>query len=103
ACRRGEWSRRATSSPSWSDRAVAEVAVGVEGDVARVTLTRPERRNAVTLHMIEELKASLDELASRPEVRVVVLAGEGPDFCAGADFAELESARSGGGAVDYGR
>jgi len=73
------------------------------GPVARVTLARPEQRNAVSSEMIEELVEALGGLAADHETRVVVLAGDGPDFCAGADFAELEVMRSGPGEFDYGR
>ena len=53
--------------------------------------------------MIEELVEALGGLAADHETRVVVLAGDGPDFCAGADFAELEVMRNGPGEFDYGR
>jgi enoyl-CoA hydratase len=70
---------------------------------ARVTLSRPEQRNAVSAEMIEELVEALGGLAADHETRVIVLAGDGPDFCAGADFAELEVMRNGPGEFDYGR
>ena len=54
---------------------MALLAAEVEGRVARLTLTRPERRNAMSLAMIEELAAALADLASHPDVRVAVLAG----------------------------
>jgi enoyl-CoA hydratase len=73
------------------------------GPVARVTLARPEQRNAVNTEMIEELVEALGGLAADHETRVVVLAGDGPDFCAGADFAELDVMRSGPGEFDYGQ
>jgi enoyl-CoA hydratase len=53
--------------------------------------------------MIEELTAALDDLAASAGVRVVVLAGAGPDFCAGADFAELAGSRPGPSGIDYAR
>jgi enoyl-CoA hydratase/carnithine racemase len=71
--------------------------------VARVTLSRPEQRNAMSSAMLEELTAALGGLAVEPDVRAIVLAGEGPDFCAGADVAELARAVSGPEAVEYGR
>ncbi len=73
------------------------------GPVARVTLSRADQRNAVSSEMIEDLIEALGGLAADRETRVVVLAGDGPDFCAGADFAELEVMRSGPGEFDYGR
>jgi enoyl-CoA hydratase/carnithine racemase len=71
--------------------------------VAVVTLARPDVRNAVSTPLLEELVGALGDLATEPEVRAVVLAGDGPDFCAGADFAELAGARSGPSGMDYGR
>jgi len=54
--------------------------------VARLTLNRPELRNAFDDALIAALADALRELDSDPEVRVVVLAGNGPAFCAGADL-----------------
>jgi len=53
-----------------------------DGDLLRVTLARPERRNAFDAALIAELT---DAFADVGDVRAVVLAGEGPSFCAGAD------------------
>jgi enoyl-CoA hydratase len=74
-----------------------------DGSVARLTLNRPDQRNAVSVAMIEELTAALDDLAASADVRVVIIAGAGPDFCAGADFAELAGSRSGQSGIDYAR
>ncbi|HTY41789.1 MAG TPA: enoyl-CoA hydratase-related protein [Thermoanaerobaculia bacterium] len=59
--------------------------VAPQGPVARVTLARPEVRNAFDDGLIEELTRAFRELGEDPVVRVVVLAGDGPTFCAGAD------------------
>ncbi|TFZ07214.1 enoyl-CoA hydratase/isomerase family protein [Ramlibacter henchirensis] len=56
------------------------------GGVTTVTLNRPEMRNAFNDEVITEMTAVLLELGKRPEVRCVVLAGNGPAFCAGADL-----------------
>jgi methylglutaconyl-CoA hydratase len=53
-----------------------------DGDVLRVTLTRPERRNAFDARLIAELKEAFADVG---DARAVVLAGEGESFCAGAD------------------
>jgi enoyl-CoA hydratase/carnithine racemase len=71
--------------------------------VARLALNRPDQRNAVSRPMLEELVAALGDLAASGDVRAVVLSGRGRDFCAGADVAELEAARDGPEAIDYGR
>jgi len=60
--------------------------------VARLTLNRPERRNALNRALVEELKDSLSRAESDESVRVIALAGAGPDFCAGADLRELQEA-----------
>ena len=54
-----------------------------------MTLDRPEQRNAISIAMLESVTKAFGELGSDPEVRVVVLAGEGEHFCAGADFSDL--------------
>ncbi|GIW44925.1 MAG: enoyl-CoA hydratase [Candidatus Binatia bacterium] len=61
------------------------------GTVARVTLSRPERRNALSLAMMRELIDAFEFLAEREDTRVVVLAAEGPAFCAGHDLAEMRN------------
>jgi methylglutaconyl-CoA hydratase len=53
-----------------------------DGEILRVTLARPKRRNAFDAALIEELA---DAFADVGDARVVVLAGDGPSFCAGAD------------------
>ncbi len=54
--------------------------------VARVTLNRPELRNAFDDALIRELQSAFERLQSDADVRVIVLAGNGPAFCAGADL-----------------
>lgn len=58
----------------------------IQSGVARVTLDRPEVRNAFDDALIQELKSAFETLGNDPSVRVVVLAGSGPAFCAGADL-----------------
>jgi len=54
-----------------------------DGDLLRVTLARPERRNAFDSELIAELTQAFSAVGD--DVRAVVLAGDGPSFCAGAD------------------
>jgi len=61
----------------------------VTGAVARVTLSRPEKRNAIDERMIADLRSAMEESSAAADVRVVLLAGEGPDFCAGMDLAMM--------------
>lgn len=63
----------------------------VESDagVVRVTLNRPERRNALSEAMLTELGAALERIAADASARVVVLASNGPVFCSGHDLSEM--------------
>ena len=60
--------------------------VAANDRIARITLTRPEVRNAFNDEVIQQLKAAFEGLGARDDVRAVVLAAEGPAFCAGADL-----------------
>jgi len=60
--------------------------VETKGGVARVTLNRPEVRNAFDDALIKELTRAFENLQDDKSVRVMVLAGNGPAFCAGADL-----------------
>lgn len=59
------------------------------GPVARITLDRPEKRNALSSAMVADLHAAMDDAEADPDVRVVVVRGAGPAFCAGFDLGEL--------------
>jgi methylglutaconyl-CoA hydratase len=63
------------------------------GDIATITLNRPEKRNAITAQMIEELLAALDE-CEKPPTRVVILTGAGKAFCSGMDLEALRAIAS---------
>jgi isohexenylglutaconyl-CoA hydratase len=60
-----------------------------EGPVVRLTLNRPQRRNAMSTAMGTALDAALDELEADCSARVVVLSGAGGHFCAGLDLSEV--------------
>jgi enoyl-CoA hydratase/carnithine racemase len=62
-----------------------------DGAVAVLTIDRPEKRNAMTAGMWAALPELLAGLADDPTVRVLVVTGAGPSFCAGADIADLLS------------
>ncbi|MFH1762665.1 MAG: enoyl-CoA hydratase-related protein [Gemmatimonadota bacterium] len=64
----------------------------VEADegILRLWLNRPEKRNALNAALVEALAGALRDAESRSDIRVILLQGEGPDFCAGADLADLE-------------
>lgn len=62
------------------------LSITTQGHVARVTLNRPEVRNAFNEVLIAELTTAFTELGQRAELRAIVLAAEGKAFCAGADL-----------------
>jgi methylglutaconyl-CoA hydratase len=66
--------------------AVARVEVERSGPVARLWLDRPEIRNAFDGAMVRALHEAVSNLSTRDDVRVVVIGGRGPAFCAGADL-----------------
>ena len=62
----------------------------VEQGVARVTLNRPGKRNALDAELVGEIRQALDTSAADDSLRLVLLAGAGKDFCSGADLAALQ-------------
>ncbi len=60
--------------------------ITLDGPIARVTLNRPEVRNAFNEGLIAELTEAFTSLGARPELRAIVLAAAGKAFCAGADL-----------------
>jgi enoyl-CoA hydratase/carnithine racemase len=65
------------------------ISTAHEGPVAIVTLNRPQRRNALSLELMLELLACLDQLGRNREVRAVILAAAGKVFCSGHDLSEM--------------
>jgi methylglutaconyl-CoA hydratase len=63
----------------------------LDGAIARITLNRPEKRNALNNALIAGLKHALIEANGDEAVRVVVISGAGQDFCSGADLAALQN------------
>jgi enoyl-CoA hydratase/carnithine racemase len=66
-----------------------QVAYEVQDGVALITLDHPERRNALSLALLQSLEAHLERAAADPGVRAVVLRANGPVFSAGHDLREL--------------
>jgi methylglutaconyl-CoA hydratase len=66
------------------------VLYSVEGALARITLNRPEKRNALNDALITGIKDGLRKAAGDEQVRVVVISGAGKDFCSGADLSALQ-------------
>ena len=67
-----------------------QVLYSVDGALARVTLNRPEKRNALNDAVIAGIKDGLKKASRDERVRVVVISGAGKDFCSGADLAALQ-------------
>jgi enoyl-CoA hydratase/carnithine racemase len=63
--------------------------VSQEGTTAVVTLNRPERRNALSLELMQDLIAALEEIGRNREIRAVVLAASGKVFCSGHDLGQM--------------
>ena len=66
------------------------VLYSVDGAVARITLNRPDKRNALSDAVIAGVKQSLREASGDERVRAIVISGAGKDFCSGADLAALQ-------------
>ena len=75
-----------------SDRVTINVD---ERGIADVRMNRPEKRNALDTAMFTGLRDAGEQLKAMPEVRVVVLSGEGSSFCAGLDFSSFNAMASG--------
>jgi enoyl-CoA hydratase/carnithine racemase len=67
----------------------ATVLVRQDGPAARVTLNRPDKRNALSLELMQELIAALRRVSGDPETRVIVIDAAGPAFSAGHDLSEM--------------
>jgi enoyl-CoA hydratase len=71
-----------------------QVLLNVEGSIAEIVLSAPERRNALTPAMAAELIAALARAEEDPDVAVVIIRGDGGYFCAGADLGTIAAAKS---------
>jgi enoyl-CoA hydratase/carnithine racemase len=65
------------------------VSISIEGHVATVTLTRPDKHNALDLPMFDAILAAAERLRGETGVRAVVLHGAGPSFCSGLDVVSI--------------
>ncbi|MCC6382779.1 MAG: enoyl-CoA hydratase/isomerase family protein [Dehalococcoidia bacterium] len=60
-----------------------------EGDIAIVTLNRPDKRNALNTQLRDEIRKALEEIEADDSVKVAIITGAGPVFCAGFDTSEF--------------
>ena len=72
-----------------------KVTYRVEQGIARIALSRPERRNALDQELLSELRAALRASAADESIRVVLVAGEGKEFCSGMDLRTFADDASG--------
>jgi methylglutaconyl-CoA hydratase len=89
-----------SSNRTHADDIAAPVVVTHDGAVGIITLNRADKRNALDAATIDGIRIALAELERESAVRVIVLRGAGPDFCAGADLAQLERIAAGADALD---
>jgi enoyl-CoA hydratase len=75
---------------------MAEVLTEIGDGVAVMTLDAPDRRNALTRPMVDEIAAALDAVEADPTVGALVVTGTAPAFCAGADLSHLGSSQRAG-------
>src|SRR5579864_5464787 len=68
-----------------------EIVYGVAEQVATITLNRPDRLNAWTARMENEVRLAMDDAERDSSVRAIVLTGAGRGFCAGADMSLLSA------------
>ncbi|HKZ13175.1 MAG TPA: enoyl-CoA hydratase/isomerase family protein [Solirubrobacterales bacterium] len=74
-----------------SSAAIPALLEHASDGVLRLTLNRPERRNAIDRELRDRLAAAVDRAAADPDVRAVVIAGADGDFCAGGDLGSFEA------------
>jgi enoyl-CoA hydratase len=77
------------------------VLVSTADGIGRITLNRPDKRNALTHAMMERILAALDDFEREDAVRVVVLSAAGSSFCSGVDLLDMQAVRERRGSFDY--
>jgi enoyl-CoA hydratase len=71
------------------------IDVSLDESVAIVSLNDGRRRNIISMPLVDELEAALDDIEANEAINTVIITGNGPAFCAGADLADLEAASNG--------
>src|SRR6201988_919758 len=67
----------------------ADIGYDVQGHTATITLNRPQALNALSPHMIAELRAAYDEAENNDDIWLLIVTGTGRAFCTGADVGEI--------------
>ena len=73
------------------------VRIAIDGHLATVTLSRPEKHNALDFEMFDAIIAAAETVRGTPGIRAIVLHGEGKSFCSGLDLASLMMAQAADG------
>jgi enoyl-CoA hydratase/carnithine racemase len=76
---------------------VCELLYEKKGHVATIKLNRPERMNAISIHMLAEFGRAIEDADDDAEIRVIVLTGAGRGFCSGLDLKDASSGKGIGG------
>jgi len=74
-----------------------ELLIETKGKIAIITLNRPDRLNAISRLMLDELSAKIVEANKDPDIRCIVLTGSGKGFCAGLDLVDVNDGGIGSG------
>ncbi len=82
------------TSTSYASPAYTCLILQIEHSIATVTLNRPALRNSFNAQLISELTSVFEDLGSRSDLRVIVLAANGIGFCAGADLSWMKAMAS---------
>jgi enoyl-CoA hydratase/carnithine racemase len=87
-----DWGRqKRIGSPVEESRSMEAILLEKERLVGWLTLNKPEKRNALSLDVLEEMLEKLERVAADPEINVLVIRGNGPVFSAGHDIREMAS------------
>lgn len=70
------------------------ISLTVDSGIATLTLSRPDKRNAINAQMTDEMTAAFDQIETDPAIRVAVLTGAGRVFCAGMDLGDYLDGRA---------
>ncbi|MFB4162486.1 enoyl-CoA hydratase/isomerase family protein [Alteribacillus sp. JSM 102045] len=72
------------------------IKVSVSKHIGHIVLNRPEKRNALSTELVEQSIEALQELDNNRDVKVIIISGEGPAFCAGGDIAAMQTLNGAG-------
>ena len=81
--------RDTAAKPVGAETTCSELLVEIHGPVARWTLNRPDKRNALSRHLLSQLERAITDVSEERNVRVIVLAAKGTVFTSGHDLGEM--------------